>query len=379
MRKNKGAARRRKAKSTIKILLILVLALVVLAVGAAGFYVNYLLNQIDYEDEDETVQSVSYETDGHGNIIIGSENGIDEGVNGNGEEPDESYEIIDDEAAKTIADGAKDVAEDDSPIHTSSDVVNILLIGVDARTPGQLTNSDVMMLLSINRAKQTITMSSLMRDMYVSIPGVGNTKLNHANSLGGPNLLLQTVRQNFRVDVSEYILVDFYQMANIVDILGGVTVTVSEAEVPHINSSVRMTNQISGRPADEGLLQSSGTVRLTGPQAVGYSRIRYVGNADFGRTQRQRTVMTAIFNQIRGSSLATLNQLATSILPEVKTNISRSDILGYMTLIPQAASYPITQLQIPANGSFSFATIGGLSYLVPDIQANRDLLRQTIY
>lgn len=374
MRKNKKYVRQRRTLKAVKITLITLLVLVVSVVGIAALYVNHLLDKVDYDEPDETYEQQSYETDEFGNIILGE---ID--ISKDTDEDDEPGETLDDEEAARLAEEAAKLAGDDGPLMESKDVINILLIGVDARVAGQVTNSDVMMLISVNKAKKTITLSSLMRDMYVAIPGVGNTKLNHANSIGGPTLLLETVRNNFRVNVTDYMMVDFYSMANIVDILGGVTVNVTDAELPLINGSVSEMNRQQGKPASQGHLASAGTVNLTGPQAVGYARIRKVGNADFGRTERQRTIMTAIINKTKGSSLTTLNSLANEILPQVRTNLSKNDILTLMTLVPQAVSYPMTQLQIPAQGHFSFATIGGLSYLVPDIQANRDLLASTIY
>ncbi len=379
MRKNKKYLRKKHAYKAVKITLISITALVVVVVAAAGLYVNHLLNQVDYADSDETFEPPAFETDANGNIIMPGESTKPEETGGATDDLGEPAETLDPSQVEDVAKEAEDLANDQTPLQNSPDVINVLLIGVDARTPGQLTNSDVMMLLSVNKAKKTITLSSLMRDMYVAIPGVGNTKLNHANAIGGPDLLLKTVRDNFRINVSNYMLVDFYSMARIVDVLGGVTVTVTEEEVPHINSSVRLTNEKQGLPRDQGLLSSAGTHNLTGAQAVGYSRIRYVGNADFGRTQRQRTVMTAIFNKVKGSSITTLNNLALTILPQVRTNISKTELLSYMALVPQAASYPMKQLQIPAQGSFSFATIGGMSYLLPDLKANRDLLASTIY
>lgn len=393
MRKNKKYLRKKRAKRIVKASLISLLSLVVVLVASAAFYVNFLLNKVDYDHDDPTYESIAIETDDHGNIKIpgelsdatkptsssGTGGSEEEPVEEPVEEPDpEATPVPDDEASK-IADEAKGYVNDDTPIASSKDVINILLIGVDSRVPGRNGNSDVMMLLSINRQKKTITLSSLMRDMYVAIPGVGNTKLNHANAISGPALLLQTVRQNFKVDVNHYMMVDFYSMATIVDTLGGVTINVSEAERPLVNSSVRETNRQQGREIESGLLASSGTVNLTGAQTVGYSRIRYVGNADFGRTQRQRTVMTAIFNKVKGSSVGTLNNLVNVILPLVKTNLSKGDILTYMTWMPQAASYPIQQIQIPANGQYRHGTIGGLSYLIPNIPENRKILHNAIY
>lgn len=390
MRKNKKSATRlRKAEKVIRITLISLVSLVVVVVGVAGLYVNNLLNKVDYDHDDPTQELVSYETDPNGNIIMPDENGTTTGSSEDlsgelGEptptvEPEDTAPPINDEEVAKAAEEAQNAISDGAPIMSSSNVINILLIGVDARTAGQVTNSDTMILISINKTKKQITMSSLMRDMYVAIPGVGNTKLNHANAIGGPSLLLKTVQENFKVQVNEYVMVDFYSMANIVDILGGVTVNVTAEELPYVNNSVRETNRQQGNPTDQGLLQSSGTVTLTGAQAVGYARIRKIGNADFGRTQRQRTIMTAIFNNVKGSSIGTLNNLANSILPQVKTNISKNTLLGYMALIPSAANYPITQLQIPANGSYTSAMIGGLSYLVPNIASNRSLLHSTIY
>ena len=350
-------------------ILIAFVVLIVAGVITVSLYVNNLLGKVNY-DEGTISSSDSLATDVYGNIIDSDDLAA-------GDNTDETeYSKLDDDEAASIASSAEGALDDD-PILSADNVINVLLIGSDTREAGTGGRSDTMILASINRTKKQITLTSLMRDMYVNVPGYGNTKLGHANAYGGPALLLDTVKQNFKVDVEDFALVDFYSLADIIDILGGVSIYVEPGEVKYINDSVRGTNASSGRNAPE--LHESGQVLLTGAQAVGYSRIRYYGAADFGRTERQRTVLTVLLSRFMGASIGELSRVLNAVLPNVTTNLSKSDLLSYVPLLAGASGYDIVQLQIPYEGSFYGANINGLDVLVPDVAANRAKIRETLY
>lgn len=262
---------------------------------------------------------------------------------------------------------------------SDEDVTNILLIGTDTREAGRQSNSDTMILFSYNRKTQSIILTSFMRDMYVTIPGVGNYKLNHANMVGGPELLMETIEQNFKVRIDEYVLVDFYSFAKVVDIIGGVEIEVTENERFYINYTVQQLNLAEGRPQNSGLLENAGRVNLTGPQAVGYSRIRVLGNADYQRTSRQRTVVEQIIKKMRSASIPEMLQVVEEVLPHVTTNIEKSTLLAYMTEAPVMLQCPIEQLRLPSDGIFTSMTIDSMDVLLPEYEQNIILLQNTIY
>ncbi|MDI9497170.1 MAG: LCP family protein [Bacillota bacterium] len=366
MRQVYPAPRRRK-RLLPKVLLGL-LAVVVLLIGVIALYVNNLLNKIEYEDE-FTVPTISGAvTDEHNNLIIPELDPADHDAL-----PTE-YAPLSDSDLAIIAEDVLAASEDDTELMSDSNVINIMLIGTDNRERGQYRLSDSMILLSINRSKGKIVMTSLMRDIYAHIPGRGNTKLNAAVAVGGPNLLLQTVRNTFKIDVQQYMMVDFYSLAEIIDVLGGISINVSAAEVSEINKHVRQF-----APGRE-LLSGSGQMLLNGPQAVGYARIRKVGHADFQRTERQRTVLTQIINKTKSSSVATLNNLLNSILPRIQTNISKGTFLEYLTIAPTVLNYQVSQLRIPAQGAYTGASFPGIGdSLVIDINKAREALFSSIY
>ena len=246
-------------------------------------------------------------------------------------------------------------------------VVNILLIGQDRREGEGRARSDAMILCTFNKEAKTLTMTSLMRDLYVQIPGYMDNRINAAYQLGGIDLLNETIALNFGVEIDGNVEVDFSQFQQIIDLLGGVDITLTGAEAGHLN----------GQNASWSLVEGSN--HLTGEQALAYSRIRYIGNADYGRTNRQRTVLSALVRAYKNTSITKMLILVDDILPLVTTDLTDREIIGYvMELFPMLASGEIVTQRIPADGAFYEATIRGMSVLVPDLEANRQLLKETL-
>ena len=106
-------------------------------------------------------------------------------------------------------------------------VTNVLLIGNDSRDAGEDGRSDAMILLSISNETKTIHLTSLLRDMYVDIPGHDGNRLNAAYAYGGSKLLMETIEENFDIEVNRYMLVNFQAFANLVDAVGGVELDVT--------------------------------------------------------------------------------------------------------------------------------------------------------
>lgn len=249
----------------------------------------------------------------------------------------------------------------------SDDVINILLIGQDRRPGETRARSDSMILCTVNRDSKSIILTSFMRDLYVQIPGYGNNRINASYAWGGMELLNQTMEQNFGVYIDGNVEVDFNQFADIVDLLGGVPMELRSDEASYINSGT-------------GSSLSSGMQVLNGEQALCYSRIRKLdADGDFSRTNRQRKVISALFNQVKDSGLTTLLGLLNEVLPMVTTDMSNGEILGYAAKVfPMFSGATITSQRVPANDAYYGAMIDGMSVLVADMDKTREMLQQTL-
>ncbi len=266
-------------------------------------------------------------------------------------------------------------------LYTSSSVKNVLLIGTDSRGKDR-GRSDSMIILSINSKTNKMTLVSLMRDSYVQIPGHGSGKLNSAYSKGGPELLMDTIEENFYIEIDDYLTVNFISFANIVDVVGGVEIEVSDEEADAINELLdsKEGNKLFGKPKESDYLKGGGKYKLTGKQALCYSRLRYVGNADFERTERQRTVITEIIKSATTMNPFKIGGATKDVLPSMNTNMSKMDMYFLFLRAPSLIlGYDIEQLRIPAENTYNSSTIGGQSVLEIDIQKNLDIIEKELY
>ncbi|MBQ8966662.1 LCP family protein [Ruminococcus sp.] len=270
----------------------------------------------------------------------------------------------------------------------SSDLTNILLIGSDTRDKNEYGRTDSMILLSVNKSKKTVTMTSFMRDMYVEIKGRNTNgedvdfwdKLNSAYVHGGAELLMDTIEYNFDISVDDYVYIDFFAFIDIVDALGGIELDVSDEEAAGMEPPQREQNKILGQPGSTDLLTHGGkNMTLNGNQALAYARLRYVGNADFERTDRQRKVISKIISKVKGSNPLVINKFANAAFSHLSTNMSRADMMfmAYKALF--SVNYEIKSLRLPAEGSYGYGDHNGQSTLDVDLEACRSLLRHEIY
>lgn len=253
-----------------------------------------------------------------------------------------------------------------SQLITHPDLVNIMLVGQDRR-PGENynTRSDAMILCTVNRKTGTVSMTSFMRDLYVTIPGRGGDKMNAAYAYGGMSLLSKTMELNFGVKVDGFITVDFTSFQKVVEILGGVGIELTQAEAQHLNE-------------EYGYALSAGYNHLNGEQALNYSRIRKLGS-DFARTERQRKVLTSILNGCRSMSLSQANALVTQIAPLITTDMDSGTLLRYVAeLFPLLSGSNIVTQRIPIDGSYELTYVGALDVVLPDLEVNRQYLYDTL-
>ncbi len=258
-------------------------------------------------------------------------------------------------------------------------VTNILFIGNDSREAGEDGRSDAMILLSISNRTRKIHMMSLLRDMYVEIPGYDGNRLNAAYAYGGAELLMETIEKNFDIEVHRYAQVNFQAFAHLVDAVGGVDLELSNGEVKLVNAYLNEYNLLEGRPIDTDYLDENaeGMLHLNGPQALAYCRNRYIGD-DFGRTERQRKVLSAIIGRAP-HALRNLDQVANGLFRNVTTNLTQTECMGLALQMVHFLDYELVQSSIPLKDSYNNASIRGMSVLEVDFEANNQYIRDEIY
>lgn len=268
-------------------------------------------------------------------------------------------------------------AEDVEPLSGKDmeGIYNLLLIGSDRRENNWYGNSDVMILITLNGNTGKLYMTSFMRDLYADIPGVGVRKLNYAYAKGGGPLLVKTLESNYGVSIDNYASVDFGSMVSVIDILGGVDLEVKDEEVDLLNRYAAGICQLQGIDSSDYQITSGGMLHLNGVQAVAFQRIRYVGNADFERTSRQRRVLQAIFAQMKSLSSGEINTLLNEILPLITHNVDQMTMLKLIAQIPAILSYDMEEVRIPYDGMYTSSH----EILIPDMAQTIEDLRSTIY
>lgn len=259
-------------------------------------------------------------------------------------------------------------------------VINILLIGNDSRENGEDGRSDAMILLSVSNKTKTIQMTSLLRDMYVEIPGHDGNRLNAAYAYGGAELLMETIEQNLGISVNRYVLVNFEAFANLVDAVGGVDLELTNDEVQYVNGYLVEYNMLTGKPEGTDYLDASlsGMIHLNGPQALAYSRNRYIGT-DFGRTERQRKVLSAVIKNLPKSVVTDPAGLVNGLLPNLTTNLTNGECYMLGLQAGKLLTYEIVQGSVPVDGSYQNVTIRGMAVLQVDFEKNREYLKSSIY
>ena len=263
-------------------------------------------------------------------------------------------------------------------IKLDEEIINILLIGEEAIDSGDADGrSDSMMIASLNTEDKTLKLVSIMRDCYVNIPGYRANKLNSAFSKGGGELLANTIEQNFGIQLDGYVRVDFAGFRKLIDALGGVEIELTEVEAQYLNT----TNYISDKKQRNVV---PGKQIATGTQALGYCRVRKRAaingeNDDFGRTYRQRAVLSQVYSKIKELNVVDAVSLVNQLLPYVSTNIKKMDILNYAKAILQMGIPEIEQKRIPIDGAYTGQTLYCGASLVLDFDTNNRELWNFIY
>lgn len=257
-----------------------------------------------------------------------------------------------------------------------SEMRHLLLIGLDARPGEQTGRSDTMIIVTLDPDENTIKLTSIMRDLYVEIPGHKNNRINAAYVFGGPELLMETIEVNFGIHIDSYIAVDFSMLGTLIDSIGGLTLNVeNEYYMRRINAVIKEDNKVLGIDVNDQLLTEPGEQLMTGKQAQAYARYRYgTSDGDFGRTARQREVITKIFEKLGDMTVIELMSLVVDNSKNIYTNISVSDLASFAPVLVSMRDAQIEELRLPVDGGYTSKTISGMSVLVPDREANMQAL-----
>lgn len=256
-------------------------------------------------------------------------------------------------------------------------IVNILLVGVEEI--GNARNTDSMIVATMNTKTHSLKMTSLMRDIYVDIEGHSKNKLNSAFAQGGIDLLYDTIQKNFGIKIDGYCMVNFKKFQGIVDLVGGVKVNLTGNEAYYLNH----TNYISQKKYRN---VKAGENLLNGNQALGYCRVRKRSTStesnDFGRTQRQRIVLKAIYSKVKNMNPVEQVLIMNKILGKIKvdTDITKDEFSRYLEEAIDLNVKNLETLRVPADGSYDNATVPMGRYNV-EVLVPKDwnALRQQIY
>lgn len=319
--------RRRHRRRLVPLVLIV---LVVLTAGAVFTTVNHYVNMIDRIDPADLV------------AIPRSEEDFEE-------DEDTGLTPLDPEAAilETVAEGYS----------VDDDLLNFLLVGQDRRPGEGRQRSDSMIVISINPDKKKVAMISFLRDLYVAIPGYTDNRMNAAYVFGGFPLLKDTLYTNFGITIDGCFEVDFDGFRTLIDQVGGVDIELTAAESERI-----------GKGTTEGMNH------LNGKQALAYARIRKIGT-DFARTNRQRTVLLAVYEKVKSKSATELMALIEQALPILTTDLTNMQIYAYaFQLIPLVSSVSIGSYYVPPSDTYYDVYIRKMAVMLPDLAEIRSIL-----
>lgn len=266
-------------------------------------------------------------------------------------------------------------ANNGGELYSSKNVINVLLVGLDSKDALKYGgNSDSLILVSLNKKTEKISMCSFFRDSwcYMNVAGRDRyAKINSSYFHGGPDALIDTIEKNFKIDIDYYVAVDFSSFRDIIDALGGITVPVQEYEAAYIN-----------RTNPDFHIEAGEAVRLTGKQALVFARIRKSDyDSDVSRTRRQRQVITSLIESAKNASVSQLNNTLDALFKYVKTDLTKTQILSYgaQALAKGWVNYEITQFTLSDSDVFRTGYVGSSAVVFMDFPLAAQRVQTSIY
>lgn len=301
---------------------------------------------------------------------------IDSNVTQNVIYDDEELAIIDAiNSAGSLNDFLYQWANNDGELYHSKNVINVLLVGLDSKDGLERGgNSDSLILVSLNKKTEKISMCSFFRDSwcYMNVGGTDRyAKINSSYMHGGSAALIDTIEKNFKIDVDYYVAVDFSSFRDIIDALGGINVPIQEYEANYIN-----------RTNPDFHIEPGESVHLTGKQALVFARIRKSDyDSDVSRTRRQRQVISSLIDSAKNASLSQLNDTLDTLFKYVKTDLTKSQILSYATqaLTKGWINYEISQFALSDSDIFKTGYVGSAAVVFMDFPLAAQRVQTQLY
>ncbi len=274
--------------------------------------------------------------------------------------------------------GVRDDVSERLEVDEIADIVNIAILGVDESSEDS-GRSDAIMIGTLDPVHNKLKITSIMRDTYVNIPGYGNDKINHAYAYGGAELTIKTLNQNFGLNITDYVKVNFDELVEIVDALNGIDINLSQEELDGLTEHLKSAYSLIGSDPRPVKLNSTGTYHLDGFQALGYCRIRNTSHNDFDRTSRHRKILNEMFNKISSAGPKELVSMSKSLLPYVETSLSNKQILTLAANVLSMGTATIEQERFPRDEYCNDAEINGTYYLWYDADYTEEQMFEYIF
>ena len=226
-------------------------------------------------------------------------------------------------------------------------ITNVLLIGADGiNFDLEDQRSDSMIIATLDSNNKKVKLTSLYRDALVYIPGYGEHKMNESFSLGGPELVMDTIRYNYDINIEKYVMLNFVGFESIIDQIGGINIDVKEYQLNELNKYIGVdTGRDTG--GDNYSVEKPGLQTLNGKQALSYARIRKGVGDDFERAERQREVLFEVAQKLQKTKPIKYFGIATKMLDYLRTNMELSECLNMAYTIYKFPSLDTEQLSIP--------------------------------
>ena len=366
-------------KKALRGVLIALLVIVIL-LGAIGAFVWSKLGKITYIDENNkeviVTEAVEQQVDDPTEAIA------DVG------EIDVTEVVGDVEATEAASSGEEDANEvvdmadltiQDAPAYSSGDlfkdknVMNILLVGTDERTDGfvQSSRGDVNILVSINKAENTVKLVSFSRGIAIKMldgPYAGKYEwLTNAHRWAGHAAVTQALSEAFKIELDRYVRINFNTVEHVVDAIGGIDMELTAAEVKRMSQDRESWGLVEGMN------------HLSGKMALRYARLRKVDD-DWGRMARQRKCIMAVIDTLQGASFSTLNNLCDTVMPMIQTNLTKLEIAELILYSPKFITSEFDQMTIPIANSYGGMTVmSGSGGWALDYEKNNAALHEFLF
>lgn len=241
--------------------------------------------------------------------------------------------------------------------------MNILLLGSDERTLSESARTDSMIICSINRNTGEVKLTSIMRDLAVDFDEIGQYndtyRINAANYFGGEELAMKIVNECFGMNIESYVHVNFYGFQQVAEMLGGIEMDITEEEMNLINELIVQQAMLAYyQGIDESALKNEfletygPNTHLDGRQTLAYARIRKLDGGDFMRAERQRNVLIALMNKLRGKGAAELLAIGMESMQFFRTNLTLDEIISVATIVCNSDIAEVESFRLPVNNSY---------------------------